>query len=66
MSGRRIELSICTYEGGGFDVMIVDKASGRELCFSGKQTLSNDDFSLAHDIAPACVWTEYERVTPEP
>ena len=62
--GRRIELSVCTYASGDFDVMIVDKASGKELTFSGNCKLSADEFELVGKIAPACVWTEYERITP--
>jgi hypothetical protein len=63
--GRRIELSICTYQSGDFDVMIVDKATGKELTLSGNHKLSADEFDFVGRIAPACVWTEYERITPE-
>lgn len=63
--GRRIELSICTYGSGDFEVMIVDKATGKELTLSGNRKLSADEFEFVASIAPACVWTEYQRITPE-
>ena len=54
-----IELSICTYENGEFDVMLRDTATGEEVTLSGVKHLSPEEFELTLRIAPACVWTSY-------
>lgn len=56
-----IRMSICTYQGGTFDVMIQDAASGRGLCLSGSRVVTEDELDLINEIAPACVWTTYKR-----
>lgn len=60
-----ISMSFCTYQGGGFDVMVKDKATGEEVCFSGEQKLTEQELEMVNRIAPACVWTSYARTTPE-
>lgn len=56
-----IEISICTYNDGKFDVMFQDK-TGRQVSFSGDQKLSDDQFDFANEIAPGCVWTKYKCI----
>lgn len=62
---RRIKMSFCTYSDGLFEVMIHDVASGSELYFSGRKKITDDELHLINAIAPACVWTEYQRISPE-
>lgn len=59
-----IALSICTYKGGGFDVIIKDTDTGDEVTLSGTEKVSEEDFKFLDAIAPACVFTKYTRVTP--
>jgi hypothetical protein len=54
-----LEMSICTYENGEFDVMLRDTATGEEIELSGFKRLSPEQFKLIDRIAPACVWTSY-------
>ena len=65
MSGHKIRISICTFQNGSFDVMFRDVATGREITFTGQRKLNEEEFEFADEIAPACVWTEYERITPD-
>lgn len=60
---RQIKMSICLYQNGEFDVFIED--ADNKLCLTGKHKLTKDDMAFANRIAPACVMTTYERVTPE-
>jgi hypothetical protein len=60
-----INISICTYNNGTFDVMFVNRETKEELCFSGKKKLTEEEFDLANKIAPACVWTRYKQATPD-
>jgi hypothetical protein len=60
-----INLSLYTYQNGTFDVMVVDKATGEELRFSGEKKLTDQELEMVNRIAPACVWTGYVRTTPE-
>ena len=60
----RLEISICTFQGGAFDVMFRDKATGKEITFSGDRKVGDDELAFFNSIAPACVWTEYRRYTP--
>jgi hypothetical protein len=45
--------------------MVVDKATGEELRFSGEKKLTDQELEMVNRIAPACVWTGYVRTTPE-
>ena len=60
-----IEISICPFNNGTFDVMFRDKATGKELVFSGTRKLTDEELGFVAEIAPPCVWTEYERITPD-
>lgn len=61
----KLDVSICTFNNDKFDIIFIDRSTGRELTFSGTQKLSEEEFNFADKIAPACVYTEYLRVTPE-
>jgi hypothetical protein len=54
-----LEISICTYENGEFDVMLQDPASGEGIELSGFKRLSPEQSKFIDRIAPACVWTSY-------
>lgn len=60
-----LTMSICTYNDGKFDVIFRDKKTGREFTFSGEQKVNGKDFDFINQIAPACVWTDYQRITPK-
>lgn len=56
-------ISICTFQNGAFDVML--SVDGREIVFSGEKKISADELDFINRIAPTCVWTKYQRITPE-
>jgi hypothetical protein len=60
-----LTISVCTYQNGQFDVILRDKAAGKEITFSGERKVSSEDHEFLNRIAPACVWTDYQRITPE-
>ena len=60
----RLSLSVCTYAGGAFDVIIRDPDTLEELTFSGERALLDDEFEFINRVAPACVFTRYVRETP--
>ncbi len=62
---KEIAISICTFNDGTFDVMIQDPETSREITLSGAQEINQEDHSFILEIAPACVWTKYSRITPE-
>lgn len=55
----KLTMSICTYKDGLFEVILKHTETGREIVFTGNQKLSEEDFDLVQEIAPACVWTKY-------
>ena len=57
----KIEISICTYNSGAFEVMFRDKQTGKELSFEDARRLGDEEFDFANSIAPACVWTTYTK-----
>lgn len=59
---QQMQISVCTYQGGDWEVIIVDKKTGEEVLFSGHGNLSDTDFEIVNRLAPACVWTTYEEV----
>lgn len=61
---REITISICPFKNGEFDVMFKDD-DGNEIVFSGTKKLNAEELEFANNIAPACVWTKYQRITPE-
>jgi hypothetical protein len=63
--GRKITLSICTYNDGLFEVIINDKETGEGITFSGNKKIDNEQLAFINRIAPACVWTTYKRTTQE-
>lgn len=56
---KTIKLSLCTFQNGTFDFMVMDAETGEEICFSGKKKLTDKELDLINGIAPACVWTTY-------
>lgn len=60
-----LHISICPFQNGEFDVIFRDRATGQELTFSGTRKLTDEQLDFANRIAPSCVWTEYQRITPE-
>ena len=63
--GMILTMSICTYNNGAFDVIFRDRKTGEEFTFSGHQKVGKEDFDFIGRIAPACVWTDYQRITPD-
>jgi len=61
----KLTMSICTYNNDNFDVIFEDKETGQHLTLSGNQKLDEDEFQFANQIAPACVYTDYQRITPK-
>lgn len=57
----RMNISVCTYQNSDFDVIMIDKDTGEEVTLSGTQKLSDEEFALLNKLAPACVFTTYER-----
>ena len=55
-----MKMSICTYQDGSFEVMIKND-EGEEVMLCGEQKLTPEEFEIVDKIAPACVWTKYER-----
>jgi len=55
----RLKISVCTFQGGDFDVMLIDKETGEEVCFSGNQKITDEQLDIVNRLAPACVWTTY-------
>ena len=58
----KIKLSFCTFQGGGFEVLVVDADTGEEVTLSGDAKVPIEDFEILDRIAPACVFTTYESV----
>lgn len=54
-----MSISVCTYQGGDFDVMIKDGVGGY-VCLSGKNNLTKEEFEILDRLAPACVFTKYK------
>ena len=55
-----INVSICTYNNGTFDVMFEDKATGKQLCFSGDQKLDDEDFETSYDVRQYLCYVGFE------
>ncbi len=55
---KHFKFSICTFNNGEFDIMILDPETLQEIIFSGKKELSEEELQMTLDIAPACVWTD--------
>lgn len=62
---KHLSISVCTFKNSEFDVILRDPDTGLEVTLSGIQKLSDSDFEFINEIAPACVFTKYKRVTPE-
>lgn len=58
--GNSIDLSVCTYNDGKFDVMIKDD-EGHDVVLSGEQNFNDEVIEWLLEIAPACVFTRYFR-----
>lgn len=61
MDINTIDISICSFNDGKFQIFIKDPKTHRELVFEGKQELNESELELAQEIAPACVYTRYKR-----
>lgn len=55
----RLTISVCTYQSGDFDVMLIDEETKEEVCFSGNQKITDEQLDIVNRLAPACVWTTY-------
>lgn len=55
-------MSICTYNDGLFEVMIVDEETRQEIRLEGNRKLTDEEFDLIQKVAPACVWTPYQQL----
>jgi hypothetical protein len=55
-----IYMSICTFNDGLFQVII--RKDNYEVTLEGTQVLGPNDFEFVNGIAPACVFTEYQRI----
>jgi hypothetical protein len=63
--GEIIKISITTFNNGRFEISFKDKETNEEISFLGNQSINDEELTFINKIAPACVWTTYERVTPE-
>lgn len=59
---NKIKLSVCTFENGDFDVIIIDAETHEEVTLSGNQKLNEDDSEIVNKLAPACVYTTYKEI----
>ncbi len=57
----KITISVCTYQNSDFDVIIQDPDTGEEVTLSGVQKISDEEHEVLNKLAPACVFTTYER-----
>ena len=57
----KLSISVCTYKSGDFEVLIRDPETGEEVQLNGNQKLDDKKLELITRLAPACVWTTYER-----
>lgn len=55
----RLTISVCTFQSGDFDVMLIDEETGEQVCFSGNQKITDEQLDIVNRLAPACVWTTY-------
>lgn len=53
-------ISICTYQSGDFEVILKD-GKGNEVTLSGNQKLTPEEFEMINELAPACVFTQYNQ-----
>ena len=66
MACSEISISICPFEGGDVDVIIKDRKSGEEICFTSTRKLSDAEFEFVNRVAPSCVFTPYRQFNPRP
>ena len=55
-----IQLSICTYNSGAFQVMV--KHGDYDITFEGERKLSEEEFVVVNMLAPACLFTPYKML----
>lgn len=55
-------MSICTYEDGLFQVMVIDDETGDEIQLEGTMDLTSEEFDMVTKLFPPCVWTQYQQV----
>ncbi len=61
-----LSISVVTYNGNNdFDVILRDPDTGREVTLSGEQILDQEEQEFLFEVAAPCVFTRYQRVTPE-
>lgn len=60
-----IDISICLFQNGTFDVIFRDRSTHDEITLSGSHKLTDEQKEFAYRVAPACVYTKYLRLTPE-
>lgn len=59
MSG--IELSLCRYVNGEFDLFIVDKETRQEVAISGTRKFTEAEVEMLDRLMPGCVFTSYRQ-----
>ena len=55
-------ISVCPFNNGEFDVILIDRETGDEVTLSGHQKLSEEEFAIVNKLAPSCVFTRYKQV----
>ena len=61
MNKANIQMSICTFQDGVFQIIIQDKDTFEEITFDGQKELTDEQFEFVNRIAPACVYTPYKE-----
>lgn len=56
----KIQISFVPFNDGDWEFIIRNEDDGYEVVLSKGMELTKEDKKKLHDIAPACVWTEYE------
>lgn len=58
----QIDLSFCPFNNGSMDIIVINKDTGEEVTIEiDKHNLSEKQLNFLDKVAPACVWTTYER-----
>ena len=54
-----LKISVCPFQDGHFDVMLIDADTGEKVTLSGSQKLNDEELAIVTKLAPSCVWTIY-------
>lgn len=55
-----LKISVCPFQSGEFDVILIDADTGEQVTLSGNQKLSDEELAIVTKLAPSCVWTTYQ------